>query len=155
MMKRVGIGFCGGVAAAGLVLGMAGFSAAAEPDTGKTVAPISSATPDIVAVDPPNASGGNAVAAPKKFRRVSPSIIAEIDPAPEAAQKPDENGKKKRFDPAPLVIRAGMVGNAAPIKASDPRPAHPKVAPDGHMTSPENGDKPAETDQKKPPTTPE
>jgi len=161
-MNRVAIFFCTGVSAAGLVLALSGLSVAADMD--KTVAPISTSTPDIVAVEPLDSQAGGSAAslqgAPVTFKNVSPSIIAEIGPEP--AQKPDESRKNRGFNPELLVIRAGMIGGAAPvhtttIDASSEKPAEqqPKIADDGHQLSPESDSAPEAADQKKPTVAPE
>jgi len=153
-MNRVAIVFRAGLATGGFVLATSCFSLAGNANGGsiEKVAPVSSATPDIMALE--SLRRGNATAAPEKFKTVSPSIIAEIGPAPEAAQKSGESGKKKRFDPEPLVIRAGMIGSAAPVHISAGAPAQPDIAPDGHLP-PQDGDKPAAANQKKPLAAPE
>jgi len=135
---------------------MSGFSiaAGADEEAGKTVAPISGSTPDIVAVKPLDAkTGGSAMpsrGAPVKFKKVSPSIIAEIGAGPTPARKPDKS-KRQRFDPGPLVIRAGMIGGATPVHISAGTPAQQsKIADDGHQLSPESDSTGNAADQKKP-----
>jgi hypothetical protein len=155
-MNRLAIVLRIGVVTAGFVLAAPCLALAGnvKSDSVVRIAPVSSATPDVVAVEPLPHGADDAVAASAKFSTVSPSIIAEIGPAPKPAERPGESEKKKRFDPEPLVIRAGMIGGAAPVEVSATRPTQPKFAADGHLLPPESSDKPAEADHQKPLATP-
>ncbi|TAN13186.1 MAG: hypothetical protein EPN45_04705 [Rhizobiaceae bacterium] len=157
-MNRVVFISCTAVATAGLLAGTICVSLAETATRGSIewATPISQDTPDIVTIGPVDLPADQSMAAAETFHSVSPSIIAEIGQEPETPRKvDDESGKKKRFDPTPLVIRAGMIGDAAPIEVSATGTPQPETSGDEQHSAPEGGGKTPATDQGKPSVTPQ
>lgn len=117
-------------------------------------APVSQATPDIVTIKSAGQPTDHSMAATETFHVVSPSIIAETGPEPQTARKSGESGKTQQFDPASLVIRAGIIGGAAPIRASATGATSPEISGNEQHPTPESDGEAPATDQGKPSTVP-
>jgi hypothetical protein len=164
-MKRLAVAFLAGVAGAGIVMASSGIALAgsASNPAEQSVAPISGNAPDIVALDTAASSAPDVISpapvkkdnsAKTKLETVSPSIVAMVGPAPAPGQeKPEDKGHKVQpFDPGPMVIRAGLIGDATPAEpitiSDEPATEQPKVAEDGHQLAPQGESGAPQADQK-------